>query len=98
MRTVANEMRHRVVLELGRPLLWHVALGTISAELASVWIPLLVAVHALDLAKLVAMVDVACLALGLLVQALEYELLVLERRTQLFEVLGNLMAFGTVSA
>jgi hypothetical protein len=98
MRTVADKSRHGVVLELGRSLFWSVALVTVPAELAAMRLSLRMTVHALDLAQLVATVDVAGLALGGLVQTFEWELLVLPDETQVLEMLGRRVAFATVTA
>jgi hypothetical protein len=98
MRTVADKSRHGVVLELWRSLFWSVALVTVPAKLAAVRLSLRVTVHALDLAQLVATVDVAGLALGSLVQTFEWELLVLPDETQVLEMLGRRVALATVTA
>jgi hypothetical protein len=90
MGAVAHEMGHLVVVELGRSLFRPVALAAVSAQLAAMWISLLVAVHTCDVAQFVATVDVAGFALGSLVQALQRELLaVLPHQPQVFEVLGR---------
>ena len=99
MRAVANKSCHRVVLELGRSLFRSVALATISAELAPVRLSLLVAAHARNFCKLVAIVDVARLALGGLVRTFQREpFAVLPDQPQVFEMLGRRVTLGTVVA
>lgn len=99
MGAVAHEMCHAVVVELGRTLFRSVALAAIPTQLATVGIFLFVAVHALDLAELVASVDVTAFALGGLVLAFQRELLaVLPVETQVLEVLGRNVAFDAFIA
>ena len=99
MCAVADEGRHRVVLELGRSLFRSVALAAVSAELAPVRLSLLVAVHARDFSQLVATVDVARLALGSLVQTFQRKaLVVIPNQPQIFEMLGGRVTLGTVVA
>jgi hypothetical protein len=99
MRAVADEGRHRVVLELGRSLFRSVALAAVSAELAPVRLSLFVAVYARDFSQFVAAVDMARLALGVLMQTFQREaLVVLPNQPQVFEMLGRRVTLGTVVA
>ncbi len=96
---VADEGRHRVVLELGRSLFRPVTLAAVPAQLAAVRFSLLVAGYARDFSQFVTTVDVAGFALRGLVQTLQREpLAVLPDQPQVFEMLGRRVTLGAVVA